>query len=259
MYKRGALKKFRRSRYTKRRGFTTSRSRLRPGYNRKKGFYGRYNSRREGRTPELKFKDVQVTTANFGIGNGGQEFYGEDFFGVTAGAAGDDEIMKIKQGVQQDQRIGRMCTIKAIQWKGAVTLNTQGSLLNSSEVTRIMVILDTQANGESHTLAQVLKVRTGNNLVYGYRNLENSGRFKMLWDKSIKQSTGAVSTNAADATTSAEVVTRFQYYKRVHIPINYNSTTGAITELKNNRISFWAVNHFGLTKLEGILRIRFEG
>ena len=74
----------------------TVRPRVVPGYTRSSGFYGRF-AKPNG---EMKFHDVDLDDAV-----------------IAAGANATASINLIAQGVTESTRVGRKCTITAINWR----------------------------------------------------------------------------------------------------------------------------------------------
>ena len=81
-------------------------------------------------------------------------------------------------------------------------------------------------------------------------NLDNSKRFRILKKCIFTFQSGAGVSGAYN-----EVTLPFEYYRKLNIPIDYSSTTGAIAEVKSNNI-FWIMgaassNHDDKVTLEG--------
>lgn len=179
-----------------------------PKTSRYTGRYGRFS----GPGGELKFFDTQV---NFPVDN-------------TPEVPSTGQLVLIPQGVTESTRVGARCCIKSIQFNGIATLIPSTSAI-SAVAASVMLVQDTQCNGAAATATQVYDAP--NSLVQSVRNLENSARFKVLkrWDMTFNPSAG-VSAAYNDS------VRRFDYYTRCNIPLEFSSTTGAITELKSNNL-----------------------
>lgn len=219
---------------------TYSRVRSVPGYTRKVGNYGRYAGARSSDS-ELKFHDVD--------GNLGDTFF-ED--GVILNTS---SINLIPQGVTESQRIGRKCTIKAIQWKGSIRLaEFVGSSLQPGMVLRMMVLMDKQCNGAAPTVTGVLETAH----IYSYLNLVNSGRFKVLSDKTYRMDSKTSAGNGA-ANDNSSTRQPFNFYKKCNIPLEFDGATGAITEIRSNNLFILLIGE-GIQdnmSLESKIRLRF--
>lgn len=95
----------------------------------------------------------------------------------------DSVIVGISQNASSEGRIGIDLWLKSLQIKGFVKrlLNDENS---QAHVARVMVVIDRQSNGTAPTLAQILDLGAGND-VLAFRKLENTARFTFLMDKVV--------------------------------------------------------------------------
>lgn len=184
-----------------------------PGYSRIGGYYGRFFP---GST-ELKFLDTVVSSTIPSAG---------------AVAGSPTGIVLIPQGVTESTRVGRKCTITSILMKGRMTLATDTATAAYS----ISLIWDKQANGAYPAFTDVYKTA----VTTAHLNLANSGRFVVLkrWYGHITQPTYNDTGAAFGGVTKS-----FKYYKKCNIPIEFSSTTGAITEIKSNNLFFVVISN----------------
>jgi len=179
------------------------------------GFYGRYasamNSSGSGGYAgnELKFFDTALSFTT----------------DATGEVPATGQLTLIPQGVTESTRVGRKCVIKSIQLRAILT--KAESAINVTTV-YIYVVLDKQANGAA---AAVTDVVTSSNLAVGLINMANSERFVILKRIVVKCVPGAGATTAFGNWSQA-----VDYYKKCNIPVEFSSTTGAITEIKSNNI-----------------------
>jgi len=110
-------------------------------------------------------------------------------------------------GTGEEQRDGRVFTIRSIHVKGFVTFNVvEAQAAPPADMTwRICVVWDTQSNGAAIAGTSVMDAGATND-VLAFRNLQNSKRFIVLYDsgprvlKHMAQTNeGAVNTFAAPA------------------------------------------------------------
>lgn len=209
------------------------RGRVSRGYTRSTGFYGRYPPLGS----ELKFFDTSFT---FSVDTTGE---------VPA----TGQLCLIPQGVTESTRVGRKCIIKSLR----LTLNIQvtpGALATASDTGVIYVMLDTQTNGAAASIADIFTTTT--DITVALRNLNNVERFKILKILRYKYSPGAGATTAFNT----ETIHKECYLGNLNIPLEFSSTTGAITELKSNNIFICAGSH-GLddaAAVTGRARVRFS-
>ncbi len=124
----------------------------------------RYRSQqlRAAQKQELKFHDVDIDDAVIATGMNVQ----------TA-------LLTIPEGVGEEQRIGRRLTITNILWRYTVTLPFTTLQAETSDVVRVMLIKDQQANGALPANTDLLE----SDDFQSFNNLSNSKRFSVLMDK----------------------------------------------------------------------------
>lgn len=204
--------------------------RIMPGYTRTGGFYGRF-----GKGGELKFFD---TALSFNID-------------ATGEVPATGQLNLIPQGVTESTRVGRKCVIKSIEMKFD-TLLVPAAAANSATVSSVYVVLDKQCNGAAAVATDVF---TGTVFPTALRNLANSERFVIL-----KKFVWAQNSAAGVTTAYNNTVRHFEWYKKCNIPLEFSSTTGAITELKSNNIFLLAGSNplDDLVQVSGNCRVRFS-
>jgi len=228
----------------KRRRYTTAAEPMDivPGYTRRVGYYGRYGTRasrmkaRTGGATELKFFDTALT---FNLDTTGE---------VPA----TGQLCLIPQGDTESTRDGRKAVIKSIQIRG--TLEFQPSTAaTAATLGYLAVVLDTQCNGAA---AAITDVFTSSAMDRNFMQLNNSGRFRILWRKTYSFHPGAGVSTAYNQT-----MRQIEMYKRCNIPIDWNSTAGAITEIRSNNIFLiaGAVGSDDTIVCIGNARLRFVG
>jgi len=181
------------------------------GFVRTGGYYGRYGTRALGSDAEMKFFDTSIS---FTIDSTGE---------VPA----TGQLNLIPQGVTESTRVGRKCVIKSIQIRGGV-IYAPGAGALAYSINRLYLVLDKQANGAAAAIGDVF---TGNNLVVALRNMANNERFKVLKEWTFVWNSGAGVTTAYNAMQK-----NLEFYKKCNVPLEFSSTTGAITELKSNNL-----------------------
>jgi len=140
-------------------------------------------------------------------------------------------------------------------FKGELELQAQTSTSDAHDTVRIIVYWDQQTNGAAATPLDILESLSVN----AFRNLANSKRFKILFDKKYHMNTGAA-TVVASAIVTAPVTRVIQYYINMRIPIEFDSTAGIISEIKSNNLAVLYISkHGNITKVQGKFRIRFTG
>ncbi len=210
-----------------------------PGYERVSGYYGRYSTAGSAGTGELKFFDLDVDDSTVAVG----------------GTIAVNTINNIGQGVTESERIGRKCTIKSVSWRYRITLPTQVSGSATSDQVRVILYLDKQCNGAAAVATDILEVAS----LQSFNNLANKSRFRTLHDKIYNLvSPSGSGRGATDTLAFGEDMTSDALYKKVNIPIEFDSTTGAITEIRSNNIGILLLSSAGLCQFISKTRIRFS-
>ena len=147
---------------------------------------------------------------------------------ATAEVPATGQLVLIPQGTGESQRVGRLAQIKSLQIRATVTFAPGASVATTFGQGWIYVVLDTQCNGAAASITDVL---TGNNISTALLNLDNSQRFRIL-----KKIYVNCQPQAGVSTAFNGVGQQVECYKKLNIPIDYSSTTGAITEIRSNNI-----------------------
>lgn len=204
------------------------------GFLRTGGYYGRM-----GTANEMKFHDENITDA-----------------AITSTWQLVQQMNLIPQGTTEKQRLGRKAWIKKIQMRAVLTLPTTATAAETITTFRVAIVLDKQANGAAAAASDIWASDTWD----AWNNLANSGRFRILYDKLIPVSCMSGSGRGSTDTLSYGGVSRaIKFFHQCTIPLEFSSTTGAITEIKSNNITLWAISSSAIGSLFGKIRLRFTG
>lgn len=209
------------------------------GFLRVGGYYGRFRGRRARANGELKFFDTTQATEASGTG------------GVIHSAS----LNLIPQGVTESTRVGRKCTITSLMIRGDIEMDSTTTVTDAENRARVIIYLDKQANGATAAVLDILETAT----IDSFRNLSNSGRFKVLFDKNwIINAAGVFGGTAAPAST--DVRRELKWFKKCNVPVEFSATTGAITEIRSNNIGLLSIikNAAATVNLAYTVRIRFS-
>lgn len=197
------------------------------------GFYGRF----AGKNAELKFFDTIRGQGN--IQPGGTIF--------------SPSLNLIPQGTTESERIGRKCTLKTISIKGQTIKAATTTVNGTADRVRWIIYLDTQTNGGAATVLNILETAD----IESFRNLAESSRFKILYDRTIATNCHAGSGDAGE--DFGRYVYNFNFNKRCNIPLEFSSTTGVITELRSNNIGILIISEdTDLASVKYTCRVRFS-
>lgn len=190
----------------------------------RKGFDRTAGQYKGGSAGELKWIDFDLADSSVAAN------------GVFFPTNGD--LPLIAAGTGESQRVGRKVWIKKIQMKYTVTLSaTSGATIGAAK-DRVRVILyhDKQCNGAIPAASIILQTVTVN----GFRNMENIGRFNILYDKiHVMNITAAAGDGGANDTPV--IARQGQFYKNCNIPIEYSGTAGTIGEIRSNNLCILVV------------------
>ncbi len=210
-----------------------------PGFTRTSGYYGRFGMSKLPGWNEDKFDDDNAV---------------DDAVISSTGTIIQNGICKPAQGTTESTRIGRKIVVHKFHWNGVVFLpQITNTTVPIGDVVRFIVYLDKQTNGAAPAILDILETAD----VFSYLNLANSHRFRILWNKmfTLKH------PSAAGASTAANIFAQdkryFKYNWKGELPMEFDSTTGAITEIKSNNIGLLAISEQGLAGMESFTRSRF--
>lgn len=174
--------------------------------------------------------------------------------GLSTGTMEADNVVKIAQGTTEKTRIGRQVNIWSLHMKGRFKLLEGTDGATASCMVRFVIFLDKQANGTEPAVTDILETDAWDS----YRNLANNKRFVILKDKvmALNQAAGGVGATAE----GGQVYKTLNYNKvwKKPLTIEYNSTTGAVAEIRSNNIGYFIIaSDASITTVLGKGRVRF--
>ncbi len=145
-----------------------------------------------------------------------------------------EQLCLIPQNVTESGRIGRKCTIRSIQMRGAVTIPEvdAAGTPDLGDIVRIVLFQDTQCNGAAAAVSTIFE----SDVVFAYANLANKSRYRILWQEFIEINYQGLASDGAGVVSQALMRTSFNMYKKVNIPLEFNGATGNISELRSNNV-----------------------
>ncbi len=171
---------------------------------------------------------------------------------IAAGVNVTDSINKIAQGITEVTRIGRKCTIRFINWRFDIAMGAKTSAGDTSDVIRVLMYLDKQANGATAASTDILESADHQS----FNNLSNKNRFRTLMDRTYDIMSSAGGGDGTTEDYGASVI-HDTFFKKVNIPIEFNSTAGAITEITSNNIGVLLIAKSGNAGFQSKIRLRF--
>lgn len=161
----------------------------------------------------------------------------------------------IPQGTGESQRVGRKCVVKSVHFRGSAEWQPASSTTGSSMLI-MYIVQDTQANGAAADVSGDNGVMTSASLESAMINMDNSQRFRIL--KKIRV---PFNSQAGVSGAYSRVIKNLEFFLKCDIPLDFASTTGAITEIRSNNIFVLAgcsVNGDDLITVLGTARLRYS-
>ncbi len=196
--------------------------------------------RRAVQNGELKFHDVDLDDAI--VATGGS---------ITA------SINLIAQNITESGRIGRKVTIRKIQWRYDIDLPAEQDQadIGQGDIVRVIMYVDKQTNGATAAVTDVLESAD----YQAFRNLTNTGRFRILLDRTHNLNRIVAVTDGTNTSNSPEIVKgTFKMFKTVNIPLEFTAETGAITEIRSQNLGVLLISREGQAGFESKIRLRFS-
>ncbi len=181
---------------------------------------------------------------------------------VTRNPTTTDCISAVGIGDSPNQRDGRVYHINSVHIRGAVAqpiAEAQGAPVDDS-IVRILLIWDKQTNGSQLTATDVMD-NTGTSDYLGFRNLDNTTRFIVLADKTVRLETSLNAQNegAANAFTTSGLKRPFMINKVFKKPIKVICplTTAVVGAISDNSLHIVACASNASMTIEYQSRVRF--
>lgn len=165
--------------------------------------------------PELKFFDTAVSFN----------------FDATGEVPATGQLCLVPQGVGASQRVGRRIDVVGVDLRGRLRFDPGASAAGDC-VASLFVLQDTQTNGAA---AGVTDVFTGSVLAEAMLNPFNELRFGVVHGQDFVFNAGAGVSGAYTPETKM-----VDWAFDVLVPLEFSSTTGAITELRSNNLCLFA-------------------
>lgn len=169
--------------------------------------------------PELKVVDTALTTT------------------IVPTTATITLLNGIATGTDYVNRIGRKILIKSILFRATVIPNTSNNT-PAGDVTRHMLLYDSQANGAAPAIGDILQ----NSSINDPMNLNNRDRFKVIFDKFVTMAAAQYSTGTLTAgSPTAKQVT---VYKRCNLEQIFNNTGSSVTSIQTGALYYVVLSGF---------------
>lgn len=186
--------------------------------------------------PELKF--IDTTKAATAV--------------ATAGTIFNSSLLLMQEGTSDSTRIGNKITVKSVMLRGSVFANAQVDANETSNVVRIIVYLDRQANGATAAVTDILASANWRS----FNNLDNKDRFRTLAEKEIAIVLPGATPSGA-AFVFGETVQPFFMKAKLNMVVKYKLNVGDITDLASANIGVLVIAKDTLGSVDYIARCKY--
>ncbi len=177
-----------------------------------------------------------------------------------------DSLSVPAEGNGESQRIGRAFTIDSIYIRGVLssTLKESQAAPVQDFRSRVIVYIDTQTNSAEATATEIMDAGGASDIL-AFRNLQNTHRFKVLFDKTVTFSTSSGQQNegAANLFAVGAMERRFSFFHRFTrgIKVQCDGTAADVASCTNTNIGVAAIS--SSTSLTPLItyqaRLRYRG
>lgn len=180
---------------------------------------------------EVKFLDGNLPSQT--IGGAGTDIIVQP---TLPGVGPNTTLLQIPQGTGMSQRIGKRVTLKSIDMKIYVENATTAGAVASQFAWAL--VLDKQCNGSlpnnSAVFAGPGTTSGSHKLALCRPEMENSLRFRIL-----KRGVVSFPNPGNGASGDQKFPKLIQFHKKLNLTLDYNGTTGDLSELRSNNLILW--------------------
>lgn len=203
---------------------------------------------------ELKFLDTELTNTALATT---WATYNPTGTGCT------DSISVPAVGTSESERIGRRYCIKSILIRGYLTVGEIESSASpvADQNARVIVYWDTQTNSAEATATDIMDGGLTTDTL-SWRNLQNSRRFIVLFDKLVTfRMDNQSNEGAINLFATGKRVIPFKFFKKFKegIEVSCDNTTANVSSVSDSNIGVAGVASSTLVGIEYTSRIRFVG
>jgi len=176
---------------------------------------------------------------------------------VVPATGGTYMLSNIAQGTNDNNRIGNKIKLLRLRMLGEISLPTTTTVANMNDILRVIIFVDHQTNGIQTTVASVLDTAHVFSF-YNEDNIPENGpkRYQILYDKFHTMSASGVGFQGTyiESNTTRKV---FKFDKKLSSNVQYNSTTGAITEQNSNSLQMLVISLQGAMYIDANIEVSF--
>ncbi len=162
------------------------------------------------------------------------------------------QIFTIPSGDTDIDRDGRKIVITSINMIGQVTLDDTTDQSLTSELCRVVLFRDSQANGALPAVTDLFLTAD----ITSFKNLDNTHRFRTLFDKVFHIQSPAGGGNTTTNQFGNNIL-QFKWFKKVRIPILYTGTAGTIGDIASNNLVLLYISERGVCGCKVAVQVRY--
>lgn len=172
---------------------------------------------------------------------------------TSPGVILSNTLVGMVEGTGESQRVGRRVFVKGIFIKGRITLPVTSDPTLTSDQARFIVYQDRQCNAAAAAVTDILQTAS----IYSFRNLDNSKRFKILYDHTFDLN--SQSTKNITTVEFGECVVGLNINIPINASVSYNSTNGGtIADITENNFGIMAISSSGQVNTQYVARVRYS-
>jgi len=165
-----------------------------------------------------------------------------------------------QQGTGTFNRIGTKVNLRSLQFRGSYEPQAAQAFCDSL---RILVVWDKNANKTIPTFADIIQSKsqdgTVTSLIDDMRNIDNTERFKMIYDQEFYLPAVAASPFTTNFNSDFQGV--IDWYKKLNLPTQYTGTANPAVVAQITSGSLYMIMFTGGTTgygVSGTVRVRFD-
>lgn len=171
---------------------------------------------------------------------------------ATGGTISSSSLCLVQQGDTNADRDGKKIACKGLSIRGYCTLLPHAT--QSSDYARVVVYVDKQCNGAAATIAELFSTAD----IQTHNNPDNSNRFRILKNEIFVMNRTAFESTVGNLLQ--EVLAPFEWFIPLKdLPVLYDASTGAITDLTSNNIGVATFSEHGFAQVQYQARLKFVG
>lgn len=216
-------------------------------------------ARKKLRTPRKRFNRVRTQGKEVKFRDDDLDAAALSVTWDTVEDATMDCIGAVAQGNTGTSRVGRVYYIRSVHLRGSISTLVADLTAPPDEILcKLMLIIDKQTNGVQVTATDVMEA-TQTQPIFAYRNLEQAGRFTVLWSRTFRVVRKFVNEGAVNlvAVAALEIPFHVDHVFKTPLKVVTCATTAVVASLTENSIHMIGVTTDVAARCAFQARVRF--